>query len=869
MEARFGHDFSRVRIHTDAAAADSARSLNAFAYTVGPDIVFARGRYAPATDAGRHLLAHELTHVVQQTSAGTLAVQRAETTEEAAPVDPAAAAPAASDAAIDALDLNATARAAAIELKKKHPTITFSSGRRDAGEQAQAMASNIVDAKNRKWIEQTYISASPLQKWVDDHPEATTVADLAKGLQETMEAMSDTDLAKVSKHLGGAAFDVLPQETDADTIKKDMKALTGLTKFLEKEGDLIRWHAQFKRPGGTVPGHERYEEEAERVADQVMRAAPVAPVAAPSALLAPAIQLVPGDPPAALTNPTLVLRVTDVAWYRGDARVQENAPGDYTVHVGCIPHDRSLDYELRGGVFVRSQDSGAEVPYTRAAHEQYFPGVPFLSDVWGRTDMSLTRMNITEVPTLADGSFTMRTFFIVNEPVRALEQRMEVRDPKSEHAAAAATVKFESVQGPKDLISVCELALEADVAAAEASAKAAAKGDVREPLWTGTQTAAVPFDTKERDRINYYLGAVGLALDAKGFLTEVPGWTSPDPWRWQVRNEVRNYVLNPHASTFAWTARFVYDWLERRRGDLLGSEGPPLPFAVFIGELRRFENENPSLTIEDEVRALRRAAHERDLPFDAVIGTPKGRFEEYATGGVGGPLQFFKDHNAVFVRGEKVDIFHLVAGLDAIPLDNRDVVLRVGAEDGVQVELELTGMEGVAAATWAGDLGSVVADWHVGADPKNERGVTRLEKLQYYWHARLNVQSSNPLDISSPSSDLDSDIDAWGVTEERKHLPPDLSRLSDLLLHMYGTPEVAAHRRDAYRAFAQYYSPTGWQDVDVDRLRTQVAEFARVWVLNRLKSGGQVRFSNTEYEWAIDQVTWWFISYVESRVSGP
>src|SRR5262249_5093546 len=66
MEPRFGHDFSRVRVHTDAEATASARAVDAQAYTVGRDVVFDNGRYAPQTSAGRHLLAHELAHVVQQ-----------------------------------------------------------------------------------------------------------------------------------------------------------------------------------------------------------------------------------------------------------------------------------------------------------------------------------------------------------------------------------------------------------------------------------------------------------------------------------------------------------------------------------------------------------------------------------------------------------------------------------------------------------------------------------------------------------------------------------------------------------------------------------------------------------------------------------
>ena len=66
FETRFGHDFSRVRIHSDPAAAASAQAVDAQAYTVGQHVVFAPGQYAPDSGTGRRLLAHELTHVVQQ-----------------------------------------------------------------------------------------------------------------------------------------------------------------------------------------------------------------------------------------------------------------------------------------------------------------------------------------------------------------------------------------------------------------------------------------------------------------------------------------------------------------------------------------------------------------------------------------------------------------------------------------------------------------------------------------------------------------------------------------------------------------------------------------------------------------------------------
>jgi len=68
MGKRFGHDFSGVRIHTDSAATQSARDVTAHAYTGGHSIIFAEGQYAPGTIYGKRLLAHELSHVVQQRS---------------------------------------------------------------------------------------------------------------------------------------------------------------------------------------------------------------------------------------------------------------------------------------------------------------------------------------------------------------------------------------------------------------------------------------------------------------------------------------------------------------------------------------------------------------------------------------------------------------------------------------------------------------------------------------------------------------------------------------------------------------------------------------------------------------------------------
>lgn len=68
MEPRFGHDFSHVRVHTDAKAVESARAVNALAYTVGREVVFGAKQYVPGTVSGRRLLAHELAHTIQQSN---------------------------------------------------------------------------------------------------------------------------------------------------------------------------------------------------------------------------------------------------------------------------------------------------------------------------------------------------------------------------------------------------------------------------------------------------------------------------------------------------------------------------------------------------------------------------------------------------------------------------------------------------------------------------------------------------------------------------------------------------------------------------------------------------------------------------------
>src|SRR5688572_8151237 len=151
-----------------------------------------------------------------------------------------------SDPDIEALKLRGTARKAAYALKKKHPSVKFTSGRRNKEDQARAMASNVV--LNRNWIEQTYASSAvsrACQKWVDKNPDQKTKDEIQAGLLSILNDATDAQLALLSKHLSGDAFDVQPVEIDAAAIKKTIRRLKGLDRFLEKEGGLIRWHAQF------------------------------------------------------------------------------------------------------------------------------------------------------------------------------------------------------------------------------------------------------------------------------------------------------------------------------------------------------------------------------------------------------------------------------------------------------------------------------------------------------------------------------------------------------------------------------------------------------------------------------------------------
>ena len=154
------------------------------------------------------------------------------------------------DEKIEKLKLRGYAKKGAYTLKAKHPGIEFTSGLRDRGAQARAMAENIIKVNDRQWIKITYRDSpirERLQGWVDVHAEAVTKTDLAVGFLTVLNLYQDEELLTLSRHFSGEAFDILPSSVVLEHVEPDILSLEGLHEFLEYEGGLRRLHCQFNR----------------------------------------------------------------------------------------------------------------------------------------------------------------------------------------------------------------------------------------------------------------------------------------------------------------------------------------------------------------------------------------------------------------------------------------------------------------------------------------------------------------------------------------------------------------------------------------------------------------------------------------------
>ncbi len=109
------------------------------------------------------------------------------------------------------------------------------------------MAANSVH--HRKWIAQTYVPTAErdaLQRWIDNNSQAVTQAAISAGLESIMNGWTDDQKARVSLRFSGQAFDVQPV-ANGEAIKATIRKLPNLRKFLESEGGLRRWHADFEK----------------------------------------------------------------------------------------------------------------------------------------------------------------------------------------------------------------------------------------------------------------------------------------------------------------------------------------------------------------------------------------------------------------------------------------------------------------------------------------------------------------------------------------------------------------------------------------------------------------------------------------------
>jgi hypothetical protein len=148
---------------------------------------------------------------------------------------------------ISNLDLSGHAKSGAEALLAAHPDVVFTSGRRSVQQQAHAMAGNVLG--NRNWIRDTYAESPEryeLQTWVDTHPEALTRDQITAGLRTVMNGWNDTRKVRLSRHFAGLAFDVRPVAgAGGDSIKTTIRALPYLRRFLDSEGGMVIWHAEF------------------------------------------------------------------------------------------------------------------------------------------------------------------------------------------------------------------------------------------------------------------------------------------------------------------------------------------------------------------------------------------------------------------------------------------------------------------------------------------------------------------------------------------------------------------------------------------------------------------------------------------------
>ena len=241
---------------------------------------------------------------------------------------------------------------------------------------------------------------------------------------------------------------------------------------------------------------------------------------------------------------------------------------------------------------------------------------------------------------------------------------------------------------------------------------------------------------------------------------------------------------------------------------------------------------------EARITHLRQMCHDKDLPFDDVIGVPKGT--EYANTRPfkRGELELLRDSQQVRMPdGRVVDVYHLLVGLDVLPRkdENRSISLFPGVNRNVG--------QNYSAATWSGDIGAAAADAALSQDTSWEKqnpNASESEKVERYYSTRV------------ADADLYGDIDAWAITDLQHAATGAPTSIDGLLNEFYGGPVVASQagvgtgmhvekRRTAVEQFLRHYGfgfgGGPWAPLVAhparDDMVHQIETFANVWLDNR------------------------------------
>ncbi len=272
------------------------------------------------------------------------------------------------------------------------------------------------------------------------------------------------------------------------------------------------------------------------------------------------------------------------------------------------------------------------------------------------------------------------------------------------------------------------------------------------------------------------------------------------------------------------------------------------PYDKFLGMIRAFDAIYSDIPLEQRITILREMSHDKKLDFDQVIGTPHGNTFKDTRPKIDTDYQLMVDIAGTRLpNGEVIDIYHLLVGLDVLVPGRQKAVTSYTADTDWGKAKTFDVSENIAAATWAGDLGSVAAGAAFGGLGKYDtdwanRWATWQEKNDFYY-SRL-----------APDFEMMANIDAWGMSAMQRE-DKDITTIEGLLYKYYGgdtkeeiSPTFNDNRKKSLTLFLQHYGFKSSKDLlsqkdAVNEISTGIFKFSIAWLFKN--QGG-----DTPYDWA-------------------